>query len=86
VLGSGLILLASFLIMMGILEVEAALLVVGSVMGAAGSGTFFWGWKALQDRRQVAPIVAQVHRGEDQGPHERPHASGRHFIGRPERR
>lgn len=53
VLGSGLILLASFLIMMGILEVEAALLVVGSVMGAAGSGTFFWGWKALQDRRQA---------------------------------
>jgi hypothetical protein len=53
VLGSMLILLASFLIMMGIIEFEAALVVVGSVAGAAGSGTFFWGWKALQDRRQA---------------------------------
>ena len=53
VLGSGLILLASFLIMMGVLEFEAALLVIGCVMGAAGSGTFFWGWKAIQDRRQA---------------------------------
>ncbi len=53
VLGSMLILLASFLIMMGIIEFEAAAIVVGSVAGAAGSGTFFWGWKALQDRRQA---------------------------------
>lgn len=53
VLGSMLILLASFLIMMGIIEFEAAMIVVGSVAGAAGSGTFFWGWKALQDRRQA---------------------------------
>lgn len=52
-LGSSLILLASFLIMMGIIEVEAALLVIGSVVGAAGSGTFFWGWKALNERRQA---------------------------------
>lgn len=53
VLGSMMILLASFLIMMGIIEFEAAMVVVGSVAGAAGSGTFFWGWKALQDRRQA---------------------------------
>lgn len=52
-LGSAMVLLASFLIMMGILEVEAAAVVVGSVFGAAGSGTFFWGWKALQERRQA---------------------------------
>jgi len=52
-LGSAMVLLASFLIMMGILEFEAAMVVVGSVMGAAGSGTFFWGWKALQERRQA---------------------------------
>lgn len=53
VLGSALVLLASFLIMIGILEVEMAAVVVGSVFGAAGSGTFFWGWKALQERRQA---------------------------------
>lgn len=53
VLGAIMILVASFLIMMGIIELEAAAIVVGSVFGAAGSGTFFWGWKALQDRRQA---------------------------------
>lgn len=53
VLGSALVLLASFLIMMGILEFEAAAMVVGSVMGAGGSGMFFWGWKSLQERRQA---------------------------------
>lgn len=53
VLGSALILLASFLIMIGIIEVEAAAIAVGSVFGAGGSGMFFWGWKALQERRQA---------------------------------
>ncbi len=53
VLGSALILLASFLIMVGIIEVEAAAVAVGSVFGAGGSGMFFWGWKALQERRQA---------------------------------
>ncbi|MDT8342321.1 MAG: hypothetical protein RQ751_12480 [Longimicrobiales bacterium] len=58
--GAAMVLLASFLIMMGILEIEAAMVVVGSVMGAAGSGTFFWGWKALQERRQA--LTARVQR------------------------
>lgn len=59
VLGSAMVLLASFLIMIGILEVEAAAIVVGSVFGAAGSGTFFWGWKALQERRQAVTTGMQ---------------------------
>lgn len=53
VLGSALILFASFMIMMGIIEVEAAMVAVGSIAGAGGSGMFFWGWKALQERRQA---------------------------------
>jgi hypothetical protein len=53
VFGAMMVLFASFLIMMGIIEFEAAAIVVGSVAGAAGSGTFFWGWKALQERRQA---------------------------------
>ncbi len=53
VLGAAMILFASFLIMMGIIEVEAAAVIVGSVFGAGGSGMFFWGWKALQERRQA---------------------------------
>lgn len=52
-IGSALVLFASFLIMMGLIEVEAAAIAVGSVIGAAGSGTFFWGWKALNERRQA---------------------------------
>ena len=58
-LGAALILLASFLIMMGIIQFEAAAVVVGSVIGAAGSGTFFWGWRALQDRRQAVTTGMQ---------------------------
>lgn len=58
-LGSVMVLLASFLIMMGILEVEAAMIVVGSVIGAGGSGTFFWGWKSLQERRQAVTTGMQ---------------------------
>lgn len=52
VLGTVMILFASFLIMMGIIELEAAAIAIGSVVGAGGSGAFFWGWKALQERRQ----------------------------------
>lgn len=59
VLGSALVLLASFLIMMGLIEVEAAAIAVGSVIGAAGSGTFFWGWKALNERRQALTVALQ---------------------------
>ena len=51
VLGTMAILFGAFLIMMGIIEFEAAAIAVGSVVGAGGSGTFYWGWKALQDRR-----------------------------------
>lgn len=53
VFGSILVLFASFMIMMGIIEFEAAMVIVGSVAGAGGSGMFFWGWKALQERRQA---------------------------------
>jgi hypothetical protein len=52
-LGSVMILFATFLILMGIVEVEAALIVLGSVGGAAGTGTFYWGWKGQQARRQA---------------------------------
>lgn len=53
VFGAMMVLVASFLIMMGIIEFAPAAIAVGSVVGAAGSGTFFWGWKALQERRQA---------------------------------
>lgn len=53
VLGALLILFATFMILMGIVEAEAAMVVVGSVFGAGGSGAFFWGWKAQEARRQA---------------------------------
>ena len=52
-LGTVLILIATFLILMGVVEFEAAAIVVGSVMGVAGTGSFFWGWQARQERRQA---------------------------------
>ena len=50
-LGVGMILLAGFLIVLGIVEFEPAAVVVGSFFGAGGSGMFWWGFKSLQDRR-----------------------------------
>jgi hypothetical protein len=53
ILGTLLILLASFLIVLGIAEGEAAAIVAASVVGALGSLSFFAGWKATQERRQA---------------------------------
>ena len=52
-LGTVMILFATFMILMGIVEAEAAMVVVGSVFGAGGSGAFYWGWRAQQARRQA---------------------------------
>jgi len=52
-LGAGAILMATLMILMGIVEFEMAAIAVGGVMGAGGSMTFLWGWKALQDRRKA---------------------------------
>lgn len=53
VFGATLVLAALFLIGIGVVEAEAALILIGSIVGAGGTGTFFWGWKALQERRQA---------------------------------
>jgi len=59
VLGTAIVLFASFLIMIGFVEAELAAVAVGSVFGAAGTGTFFWGWNALQNRRQAVQTGLQ---------------------------
>jgi len=51
VLGTAMVLVASFLVLMGFVEWEMALIAVGAVVGGGGSLTFYWGWQALQDRR-----------------------------------
>lgn len=53
VLGTTLVLLASLLVLIGFVEWEMAAVAVGSVLGGAGSMTFYWGWKGLQDRRDA---------------------------------
>jgi hypothetical protein len=46
------VLLASLMVLVGFVEWEMAAVAVGSVMGGAGSLTFYWGWQGLQDRRK----------------------------------
>lgn len=53
VLGTMMVLLASVMVLMGFVEWEIGAVVVGSVLGAGGSMTFYWGWKGLQDRRKA---------------------------------
>ncbi|MDH3270251.1 MAG: hypothetical protein OEN56_02900 [Gemmatimonadota bacterium] len=53
VLGTGLVLLASILVLIGFVEWEMAAVAIGSVVGGAGSMTFYWGWQGLQERRKA---------------------------------
>jgi hypothetical protein len=53
VFGVGLVLLATLLVVLGIVEYEAAAIGVGSVIGVAGTGSFWWGLKGLNDRRKA---------------------------------
>jgi hypothetical protein len=52
-LGTLLVLLATFLVLLGFVETEVAAVVIGSLVGTAGSLTFYWGWQGLQERRKA---------------------------------
>lgn len=58
-LGGALGVVSLLLLTVGIVEFEAAAVAVGAVMGVVGSGTFLWGWKALQARRQALLTAMQ---------------------------
>lgn len=60
VAGGALAGLALMITMIGIAEGEPAAIAVAAGFGGVGSATFYWGWKALQDRRKA--IVAAVQR------------------------
>lgn len=51
--GVVMVLVATLLVLVGIVEAEAAAIAVGSVMGMGGSLSFYWGWQGLQGRRQA---------------------------------
>lgn len=53
VLGVGAILLAVFLISLGLIDLNAVVVAVGGAIGAGGGATFWWGWRALESRREA---------------------------------
>ena len=53
VIGVGMVLAAALMISIGFVEFELAAVAVGSVLGAGGTGTIWWGLKARQDRRRA---------------------------------
>ena len=52
-LGAIMVLVATLLILIGFVEFEMAAVAVGSVLGAGGSLSFYWGWTGLQERRKA---------------------------------
>ena len=53
VLGVAMVLFAALMVSVGVVQFEMAAIAVGSVIGAAGTATIWWGLKARQDRRQA---------------------------------
>jgi hypothetical protein len=53
VFGVGLILVATIMVVMGIVEGVAGAIAAGSVIGVTGTGSFWWGLKGLNDRRKA---------------------------------
>lgn len=51
--GIGLIIMATILVVVGIVEAEAAAIAIGSGMGATGTASFWWGLRALNERRKA---------------------------------
>ncbi len=53
VLGVAMVLFGALIVSLGVIELEFAAIVVGSVFGAAGTGTVWWGLKAREHRRRA---------------------------------
>ena len=53
VVGVGAILLAVFLISLGLIDLNPVLMAVGGGIGGGGGATFWWGWHALERRREA---------------------------------
>lgn len=58
--GVGMVLFAAFLITIGVVEFAMEAVAIGSVIGAAGTGTIWWGLKAREDRRRA--LMARLQR------------------------
>lgn len=53
IFGVGLVLVATVLVVAGIVEGTPEAIVTGSIMGATGTGSFWWGLRALNERRKA---------------------------------
>jgi hypothetical protein len=53
VLGAGMALFASFMVVMGFTTGAFPAVAMGAVLGGTGSLTFYWGWQGLQERRKA---------------------------------
>ena len=60
VLGVAMVLLATLIVAIGFIEFELGAIAAGSVFGAAGTATVWWGLKAREDRRHS--IMARLQR------------------------
>ena len=59
-LGVAMVLLATLIVAIGFIEFELGAIAAGSVFGAAGTATVWWGLKAREDRRHS--IMARLQR------------------------
>jgi len=59
-LGVGMVLSGTLMLLGGILGAEGALVAWGSMIGGGGSLTFYWGWHDLQERRRA--IMERIQR------------------------
>jgi hypothetical protein len=59
-LGVGMVLVSTLLLLGGILDAEAGMVAAGSLLGGGGSLTFYWGWHELQARRKA--IMQRIQR------------------------
>jgi len=59
ILGVAMVLAATLLVLIGIVEGVAPAIAVGSVAGMAGSLSFYWGWRGQQARRDAVMRAIQ---------------------------
>lgn len=59
-LGAAAVIGATLLVLAGFFEAELGMVVAGSLLGAGGSLTFYWGWSGLQERRKA--IMQRIQR------------------------
>jgi hypothetical protein len=52
-LGAGMVIGGTLLLLAGIVGAEGGMLAAGSIVGGGGSLTFYWGWHQLQERRKA---------------------------------